>query len=286
MNVREASNQDLAALFGSFEPPQVAVAVCSDTGNAAIAAAVDAFDSEMLRLRIARVSHSRAPSVAVFEPLYAELSARLRRAGFDQLVRRVSVDDMSEIWALERSGFEVVDVGVVFALRPEHQSQSPGCDGLVVRPATAEDLKQFGPEMVRQPWRSRYDTDPAYRSEDVRRLRRQWLQNSLSGRADVFLVGQIGTEVAGYATGRLDANNRRGDIELVGTLPAFRRRGVASRILEHIVAWFSTRADLLTVRTQAANYAAANLYEKAGFMLCKSDMTFRLTLADEIGRSG
>ena len=37
-----------------------------------------------------------------------------------------------------------------------------------------------------------------------------------------------------------------------------------------------TRSEYVTVRTQATNYAAANLYEKSGLVLDHSDLTFRV----------
>ena len=72
-------------------------------------------------------------------------------------------------------------------------------------------------------------------------------------------------------------------IELVGTLPGFRGRRVASRVLAHAVAWFSRRATTITVRTQATNTAAANLYESGGFTLRGTDLTFRLALGRRVG---
>jgi hypothetical protein len=49
------------------------------------------------------------------------------------------------------------------------------------------------------------------------------------------------------------------------------------------MAWFLSKAELVTVRTQATNYAAANLYERAGFTLRSSDLTFRLSLDGHVG---
>ena len=57
-----------------------------------------------------------------------------------------------------------------------------------------------------------------------------------------------------------------------------RGRRVAARILAAAVSWLSTRATLVTVRTQATNVAAATLYERSGFTLHASDLTFRLDL--------
>ena len=129
------------------------------------------------------------------------------------------------------------------------------------------------------PWGSRYEADPEYSEDAVRELRTQWLWNSHRGRAAAVLVGRLDDDAAGYVTCLLDEPTGHGEIELVGTLPRFRGRRVAHRLLQHAVSWFSTRATRVTVRTQATNFAAAALYEKAGFTLAFSDLTFRLSLA-------
>jgi GNAT superfamily N-acetyltransferase len=159
----------------------------------------------------------------------------------------------------------------------------PASDDLIVRPSTDADMEAIVAAMVGQPWGSRYESDPAYDAGRIRDLRGRWLWNSHRGRADVVLVGILDGRPAGYVTCRLDRSTGHGEIELVGTLPEFRGRRVASRILAHATAWFSTRATAVTVRTQATNIAAANLYETGGFTLRSSDMTFRLTIGRHDG---
>jgi GNAT superfamily N-acetyltransferase len=132
--------------------------------------------------------------------------------------------------------------------------------------------------MLEQPWGSRYEADPAYDPAHVRQLRERWLWNSHRGRAAAILVGDVDGQPAGYATCVIDARSGHGDIELVGTLPQFRGRRIGLRLIEHAVAWFSTRTRKVTVRTQATNFPAAALYEKSGFTLDFSDLTFRLSL--------
>jgi ribosomal protein S18 acetylase RimI-like enzyme len=211
--------------------------------------------------------------------LVGNLARRLRRDGFDQLLRRASFANLSEVWGLERSGFELMDVGVTFARPVTGRVDAPAPDDLLIRPSTDADIREIAAVMVVQPWGSRYEADPAYDPADVRELRARWLWNSHGGRADVVLVGLLEGRPAGYVTCRVDRHTGHGDIELVGTLPEFRGRRVAPRIMAHALAWFSTRATLITVRTQATNIAAANLYERAGFTLHASDMTFRLDLS-------
>ena len=244
----------------------------------ALAVAPEPFDSDVLHLKIARITSAAPVSADEYATLAGNLARRLRREGFDQLLRRASFANLDEVWGLERSGFELMDVGVTFAQILRGRVEPPPADELVVRPSTDRDIREIASVMVIQPWGSRYEADPAYDPADVRELRARWLWNSHGGRADVVLVGVLDGRPAGYVTCRVDPRTGHGVIELVGTLPDFRGRRVAPRILAHAIAWFSTRATLVTVRTQATNTAAAALYERAGFTLHSSDMTFRLDL--------
>jgi GNAT superfamily N-acetyltransferase len=282
MRVREATSQELASLLADASPDRVLAAVALDDGSGGAVLGREPFDSEIFHRSIARVLVAKAPSSFDHRALHAALAARAAALGVSQVLRRVAVADLPEIWALEGNGFELMDVGVTYARKLEGRIETPTWSDLMVRIATDEDMAAIVPAMIERPWGGRYEADPSYTLEQVRELRSTWLWNSHRGRAQAVLVGVLDGEPAGYVTCLLHGASGVGEIDLVGTLPAFRARRVASRVLEHAVAWFSTRAPLVTVRTQATNFAAAALYEKSGFTLNASDMTFRL----EIGPRG
>jgi GNAT superfamily N-acetyltransferase len=258
---------------------QVLATLMLDDGRGSIAAARDPFDSANLGLSVARVTTAKAASTAEFGALHEAVAKRLLAFGIDQVLRRVDLDGFIELWALEANGYRLMDIGLVFELRLRGSIGSPEPGDILVRLSTDEDVSRIAPAIVEQPWGSRYESDPAYRAEDVRELRLQWLWNSHRGRADAMFIGVVDGAPAGYVTCRLNPSEGKGEIELVGTLPGFRGRGVALRILGHALAWFSTRADVVSVRTQATNYAAANLYTRAGFALARTDASFRLALS-------
>ncbi|MFD2080549.1 Acetyltransferase (GNAT) family protein [Actinopolymorpha cephalotaxi] len=280
MKVRELTADELAARNGVGHE-KVAVALGFDeAADGSLAFGRESFDSELLGLEIGRILDARAPTAQAHQELLSELASRARGLGFAQVLRRVDASDLPAVWALERSGFELMDVGVSFVRRLPGPMELPTYDDLVVRPATEDDVRAIVSGMAGSAWGSRYESDPAYTPDRVQALRTRWLWNSYRHRADAFLVGVVDrTATAGYVTCCLDgAGTATGEIELVGTLPAFRRRRVAARILEHALAWFSNRASVVLVRTQATNVAAAALYEQAGFTLHASDLTFRLSL--------
>ncbi len=284
--VRDARAEEISSRFAGIVPSAIAIGLVLETpspggaaeSSGALAFAPEPFDTAVLGLRIGRIVSATAPSCGGYRALFAELARRARADGYEQVLRRSGLENLTEIWALEGAGFELMDVGVTFARKLRGPIEPAVYEDLTIRPSTDDDIEQIVEAMVRDPWGSRYESDPAYEAARVRELRTRWLWNSHRGRADVVLVGVLDGRPAGYVTCRLDRGDGPGEIELVGTLPGFRGRRVASRVLADAVAWFSTRTTAITVRTQATNIAAANLYESGGFTLRGSDMTFRLNL--------
>ena len=277
--VRDTTGEETPAQSPGSGMDTIAVRlVLDDGGQSALELSPEPFDTAVLGLRIGRIVSASAPSCGGYKALFAELSQRARSDGYEQILRRTGLENLTEIWALEGSGFELMDVGVTFSRTLRGPIEPAVHEDLDIRASTDDDIEQIVEAMVRDPWGSRYEADPDYEASRVRELRTRWLWNSHRGRADAVLVGVLDGRPAGYVTCRLDRGDGPGEIELVGTLPGFRGRRVASRVLAHAVAWFSTRATAITVRTQATNIAAANLYESGGFTLRGSDMTFRLNL--------
>lgn len=238
----------------------------------------DVFDSEVFERKIGRITEARASSTADHMLLLRSLAEKAEAKGFNQLLRRTGGTDRGEVWALERSGFELMDIGVTFGRRLGGIIAPPTRDDIIVRAATEVDVTAIVKGMTHLPWGSRYESDPTYAPEQVHNLRTRWLWNSYRGRAAAVLVGEIEGQAAGFVTCVLDQAASTGDIDLVGTLPSFRCRGAASHLVAHALAWFSSRCRFVTVRTQATNTAAAGVYERAGFTLHSSDITFRVNL--------
>jgi RimJ/RimL family protein N-acetyltransferase len=257
-------------------PERITIAVALEDSSAVLAFTNEPFDSELLGWSIGRVAWTNATTVAAHAGLLCALHCEATEQGFDQVLRRVEVADRQAIWALESAGFHLMDVGVTFARHRSAEGESSNIDsGLAVRLADERDVEMLVDGMAGQPWGSRYDADPTYTAERIEALRARWLWNSFKGRAAAFLVGEIDGQVAGYVVCLFDEQTGHGEIDLVGTIPKFRGRGVAAAAIQAAVRWFDSVADLVTVRTQASNFTAAALYERAGFRLSSSDITYR-----------
>jgi GNAT superfamily N-acetyltransferase len=276
--VRKIRREELAKHFPQLCGQASVHALMLDGDGGAIAASQEGFDSEHLGREIYWIRDFRATSSSGAVALLSELAVRLKTQGCDQLLRRVEASDLPAVWALERAGFELVDVPMTLALTLPAPRVERRSGDVKVRPATAADVKACVELMAGEWWGGRYDNDPENPRDGVRSLRARWLENDFAGRAQIFIVGEIDGELAGYMAAILDAAGRTGRLDLVATVPRFRRRGVAAGILDEIIAWFAGRADLLTVPTQASNYPAVQLYQRANFVLHRSELVYRLKL--------
>lgn len=246
-----------------------------DVAGARIRIVREAFDSDVLGVQIGRIRDVDPGPDADVEVALREAASEARSAGFDQLLRSVPADRIGEAPPLGRAGFELIDLQVVFTHRFREPRTAP--DDARIRAAVERDLEHLDRDLSSQPWRSRFERDPAYAPERVRELKRRWLRNSLNGRADLFVVADAAGEPTGYLTGLLESD-RRGRIELVGTVPSHRRQGVAGRLVAYALAWFSARTDEVTVRAQADNRGSIRLYTRAGFGFDMTELIFRMNL--------
>jgi ribosomal protein S18 acetylase RimI-like enzyme len=238
----------------------------------------DEFDCDVLGLEIGRLTLSQAADVDVAESL-GQAVDHASTFGLDHVVCRVPADRLDMVWALESCGFDLLDAGVTFSRVPTAQTHVGESDGLLIRDASEEDLAELIPVMVATPWGGRYDEDRSFDPAAVREMRARWLRNCQQGRAARMLVAEIDGHPAGYVACCLEHPGAVGVIELVGTAPEFRGRGVAARLLREAVAWYSGRSPLVTVRTHVSNEAACALYESAGFRFSALDLTYRLLVS-------
>ena len=102
----------------------------------------------------------------------------------------------------------------------------------------------------------------------------------LSGyRRDLDLVAVTGDgEFVACCTCWLDSENKVGEFEPVGSLPAFRRRGLMRAVMTEGLRRLKTLgAESAVVGTNAFNVPAIRLYESCGFQIAFYDPIYRKT---------
>ncbi|AXR78303.1 GNAT family N-acetyltransferase [Natrarchaeobaculum sulfurireducens] len=111
-------------------------------------------------------------------------------------------------------------------------------------------------------------------------VNRQTMRETLAAHltADGLLVARIDGDPVGFASvsverGALDLDATRGTLSNLYVEPAYRDRGIGSKLLEAVDASFSEAGvDVVTLEVMAENDAARRFYHRHGFE------TFRVTM--------
>lgn len=229
------------------------------------------FDTEIFGIEVARITECKAPNPEALDRLHAAAVDRATSAGFAHVSRRVLATEYAEITALERAGHHLLDVGVIFdhdlrGVAPSKEVFSKNG----VRVAIEKDVERAVAECYGIFRTSRYYHDPAFTAEGADEVHRRWIWNCFRGRADVVLVLE---DANAFVTCAVDASGV-GDIALFGVAPSAQGKGAGQRLLGGAIAWFAEKAKRAEVKTQATNYAAARMYERGGFRLVRSELTY------------
>ena len=276
--IRDARRQEIAALFPELDPARLAFAVTAGDDHGAMAFAREPFDSELFGLEIGRITGARASSTAQYRRLFEAVLSRARIAGYDQVLRRTAVSNLAEIWALEARRLRVDgrrrDVRAARRARSASRRRlQRSARGALDRRRYRGDRARHGARAVGQPLRGR----PRLRARPRARAQIAMAdQHPSRARPGVLRRDD------GRPAGRLrDVQRRRpragiGEIELVGTMPAFRGRRVASRVLAHALCVVRHAHHTWSpCARRPPTSARPTLYERAGFTLRSSDLTFR-----------
>lgn len=148
-----------------------------------------------------------------------------------------------------------------------------------IRRATARDIKEILPV-----WGElagfHASLDPAFTpSSEWPREYGAYLRSLMSREDALALVAKDGTEIIGYAVGRVTTlppffeHRIRGYIHDVYVREEFRRRGLGRRLVEQILTWFRRRGVTMVELTVAANNRdAIPFWERLGFFVYMHQM--------------
>jgi ribosomal protein S18 acetylase RimI-like enzyme len=241
------------------------------------------WETSLLRRPLARVQGVEA----IGDP--AEAAEALRRieheaaaSGFELLVARVDLECRSAVWALEAAGFRTVDVGLTFEydLRIAGPVHAAMPEGIALREATLDDVEPLEEAITGLFLHSYYYVCPWFSREEADMLFRAWIANCVRGvRGEQVLLATLGGAIAGFITRRA-AGKGVGVIDLVGVVPGCASRGIGKLLVRAALDSFRDRGDeIVRVRTQAANLAAATVYASTRARLFAVDTTLVKPLA-------
>lgn len=227
-----------------------------------------AFDSEIFQSKVARLSLLTASTEPQYAALLGAVLESASRQGFRHLTRRLDARGLQEVRSLERAGFYIVDVGVLFSLAKLEPQRQVGA-----RPVEPHEVEALVEHCGAVFGNSRFDNDAFFSKAGAVELHRRWIRNCCSGRSDVVLIPAADGPV-GFITCAVPPGSDTGNIELLGVNERYRGRGLGKLLLSGALAWFSGRCAKVEVRTQLVNRGATAAYEAAGFTIAQGELIY------------
>lgn len=223
-----------------------------------------AWDSAFFKRKIGILTN--APSDEVLR----KLIRKARKDEYLYLTCRLKLNDVSEIQILEKSGFYLTDIGVVWERRPDADFRP----AISVTEASIKDaamLKKISGGLFKD---SRFYNDPFFSYNEAEKLYKAWINSSFNDRKiKVFHVAK-----KGFITCK-KLSRGRGDIPLIGVIAGDQGKGIGSSLLYRALEWFRMAGiKSVTVRTQVNNVTAMNFYKGLGFSVKYVDATMGLIL--------
>src|SRR5712692_1462723 len=233
--------------------------------------------------------------LAILKPIQDSLGARenlksLEREAesfdFELLMARVPAEEFKAIWALERAGFILVDVGVTFRYELVGALQTPARDSgnmehLWIRDATIEDIPALQEIVTGFFLTSYYYVSPFFSQGEADTLFRVWISNSVRGAtANRVLIAELDSKPVGFVTCRVD-DDKSGTVDLIGVRKSHASRGIGNLLIQKALECLSDfGVNIATLRTQITNIASINLSLSMGSRLSSMDITFMKSLRE------
>jgi len=250
-----------------------------------------AWDTEQLGLRVGKldfVKSVRRQNISeemlahFIETVLKKIQAELK---LEYIITRIKASDVALSMALEINGFRIID-GILTFMRD--LNQAPPVEeninkNLIVEFGCQDRVEEIIKLAEKMYIYDRFHNDPLIPKERADKLHGVWLDNSCKKRVvDEVIIGVLNGKLAGFVTCKLHRKLEEitglkvGTIVLVGTSPEFRGQSVAYTLTIESLKWFKRKGiRFVEVGTQISNIPASRLYEKAGFKLINTSLTFR-----------
>lgn len=189
-----------------------------------------------------------------------------RLAGIKLLYLFADPRDQKSDMAVVGFGGLFVDAKVTFASEVK-PSKKPVLSNII--PVFGSELTPKLQELAFEAGKhSRFKVDPFFTNGEFEFLYGEWIRKSLSGEDDTALEVLTYVEdgvTLGFIT--LGEKGDRANIGLIAVDPAFRNRGIGTRLVQAGMKWAEGRGyKEMDVVTQGKNDEAVNFYIKCGFL--------------------
>ena len=203
------------------------------------------------------------------------------------VITRVNLENPNDINAYELNHFHLADVLVTFHAKrssPLPSVSSPN-EAITIRPYRTGDEKELMKIACSAFSCDHFHRDPRFSHEKSDELFAKWAYNSCRGLADLVLVAAgKKAKPCGFITCKIEQlqnDLKYGIIDLFAVSPTQQGKQIGTKLAKAALDWFSQRVDSVFVGTQADNIASIRTYEKVGFNMLHTELTYHKWLDEK-----
>jgi len=262
--------------------------------SGAIIAQKSTWDSEHFGFGVGKIK-SMTISESLSTPKARKARARLikdctgwmKQKEVECVITRVNLEDPDGINAYEHSRFHLADVLVTFRAKKDfHQSSvTPANEAITVRPYHVGDEKELMKIASSAFSHDHFHRDSRFPRVKSDELFAKWAYNSCHGLVDLVLVAAgKETKPYGFITCKIEQlqdDLKYGIIDLFAVSLSQQGKQIGTRLAKAALDWFSQRVDSVLVGTQADNVASIRTYEKVGFDMLRTELTYHKWLDEK-----
>jgi ribosomal protein S18 acetylase RimI-like enzyme len=200
---------------------------------------------------------------------------------------KIDTTQIGMVRELSLAGLYVVDVNVVFGLKPgcgQTPAMSPGVDRYSIREIESgqhDEVLQIAGSCFRY---SRFHLDPLISPAIANRIKHDWIQSYINKkRGDRLFVASLGGQPVGFlaALASESSGKRVRTIDLIGVSNGFQRQGVGQALVAFFIDNYRDDCDYFEVGTQVANTPSMRLYRMFGFDITRTQYVMHMTIPDK-----
>jgi hypothetical protein len=243
------------------------------------------WDSKIFDLKMAAINEfvlNRQSSKKgwIADQLLEKTVIKAKEVGYQFLLCKTYTDDIYSIHALEKAGFLLVDTLLDYHVdfRKVNFNKIPipeVADEILIRFANEDDGEELA-ALARAAFANhfgRYHSDPRIQKELATQTYVEWMQSSLHGYADYFVLAEINHRIAGLSiwkkTSELekDLPIRLGHYSIGAIHPDFYGRKLFSILTYEGMKLLQPEVDLIEGPTHINNYAVQRGYNRLGWQI-------------------
>jgi len=251
-----------------------------------------AWDSNIFGKRMAALTEflvrpESEEKAQIADMLVQQAITKARSEKYEFLMGKVYTDDVISIHALEKAGFALVDTLLDYSVdfRKVEFIKIPVpevAQGVKIRFAEKRDVDELA-DLARSSFANhfgRYHSDPRISRKDATQTYVEWMNSSLNGYADYFVLAEIDNRIAGLSiwkkTSALEKKLpiRLGHYSIGAIHPDFFGRKLFSILTYEGMKLLQPEVDMIEGPTHINNYAVQRGYARLGWQISDARHSF------------